>query len=250
MQAKQLCYEISLTAKGGPTGMLALAGSKLNQVLNDLMLNKDLKVNRVTQLLTVQAGAYGPFALEADYLRTYDLFYQIPTAGGATASTQTIFLIPITMEQFDAEFKTPATSNYPYEFATDLSTQAQVWSGGAQGDGVLLSAGNVFVYPQSSGQIVMTHRYMRRQPDIVNPQTSLLEPWFPYDQYLVTAASALLMEITGDNRTMEFRDRAEAMLKPHLIMEGDEQKAVHNIKLDPRHFRFGRGLKPTKAMPI
>ena len=40
------------------------------------------------------------------------------------------------------------------------------------------------------------------------------------------------------------------MLKPHLIMEGDEQSAVHEIKLDPRKFKSNRSLKPTKVAPF
>ena len=39
------------------------------------------------------------------------------------------------------------------------------------------------------------------------------------------------------------------MLRPYLIMEGDEQKAVHEVKLDPRHFRSKRGVRPTKVNP-
>lgn len=129
MQAQQICLLASREAKGG-TGMVAIAGQYLNLELEDLKLNRDLKINRVTQLLTIPPGTYGPFALEADYLRTYDMFYPMPASLGATQSGMIIFLNPITMEQFDAEFKSPSVANYPYEFATDLSTQAQVWSGG------------------------------------------------------------------------------------------------------------------------
>src|SRR4051812_10214048 len=99
--------------------MVALAGQMLNLVLEDLKLNKDLKVNRVTTTLTLQAGTNGPFPLPIDYLRTYDMFYPLQGPNGMTQ-----FLTPITMEQYDEEFKGTQAANYPYEFATDLSTQA------------------------------------------------------------------------------------------------------------------------------
>jgi hypothetical protein len=250
MQAKQICLLANQIAKGAATGMVAIAGQWLNLVLEDLKLNKDLKVNRVTQSITVQPGLYGPFPLEADYLRTYDLFYPLPTSGGGTSSSMTQFLVPITMEQFDAEFKSPSISNYPYEFATDLSTDAQVWTGGTPGSGTKTSAGSLFIYPQTSGAITMTHRYMVNQPDIPAPETSNVTPWFPYTEYLITATAAGMMGVTGDDRSDAYRARAQDMLRPHLIMEGDEQKAVHNIVLDPRRFHFHRGLKPTKASPF
>ena len=249
MQASAICLMASRIAKGG-AGMVSIAGQWLNLVLEDLKLNKNLKVNRVTQSITVQPGVYGPFALEADYLRTYDLFYPLPVAGGGTASSMTQFLTPVTMAQFDAEFKSPSISNYPYEFATDLSTQAQVWSGGSQGSGTLTSAGQLFVYPQSSGTIVMTHRYMKDQPDMATPETSTQAPWFEYTEYLITATAANMMGVTGDDRFAQYRQMAQDMLRPHLIMEGDEQEAVHSVDLDPRRFKFKRGLKPTKASPL
>lgn len=230
--------------------MVAMAGQYLNIVLEDLKLNKNLKINRVTQTITVTGGTNGPFALEADYLRTYDLFYPLPTSGGGTSQGLTQFLAPITMEQYDAEFKDPSMANYPYEFATDLSTDAQVWSGGNPGDGTKTSAGNLYIYPQSSGQIALTHRYMKDQPDLVSPETSTLTPWFPYTLYLIKETAACLMGVTGDDREMQFHQLAAEMLRPHLIMSGDEQSAVHQVKLDPRHFRFPKGLKPTKAAPF
>lgn len=210
-------------------------------ILEDLVLNKNLKVNRVTQMITLPANTFGPVNLESDYLRTYDLFYPIPTTGAPGSQTGIpIELIPITMQQMDAEFKSPSVSNYPYEFATDLSTQAQVASG---------TAGQLFVYPQSSGQIVLTHRYMVKQPTIVTPESSSTVPWFTFTNYLVTRVAAEVMQDTGDDRREAFLKDCEVMLQPYLIMEGDEQSAVHEIKLDPRHFRFRGALKPVKTYP-
>lgn len=249
MQAKAICLLASQVAKGGP-GMVAIAGQWLNIVLENLKFKYNLQMNRVTVPITVQAAAYGPFPLEADYLRTYDLFYQMPASGGATQSSVTIFLNPVTMEQFDAEFKSPSISNYPFEFANDLSTDAQVWSGGSQGAGTKLSSGNMFIYPQSSAQLTLTHRYMKDQPDIASPQSATAAPWFPYTDYLVEATAAGLMGVTGDSRKPEYEASALDKLRPYLIQEGDEQQTVHSVRLDPRRFRLHTGLRPTKAMPF
>jgi hypothetical protein len=248
MQAAQIVQLACRIAKG--PAMVQLGGQMLTLVLEDLVLNKNLKVNRVTQSITVGPGSYGPFALESDYLRTYDLFYPMPSTAAPFTSGLTIFLTPITMEQFDSEFKDPSMANYPYEFATDLSTQAQVWSGGTAGAGTITQAGNLFVYPQSSGNLVLTHRYMRNQPAIPNPETSPTTPWFAFTDYLIQRTAWRMMGITGDDRTKEWEDSTDRMLRPHLIMSGDEQEAVHAITLDPRHFHFARGLKPVKTYPF
>lgn len=412
LTAAQICLLASQEAKGG-TGMVAIAGQYLNLVLQDLVLNRDLKVNRVTQSVTVATGTNGPFALESDYLRTYDMFYPLQGPNGMTQ-----FLVPITMEQYDAEFKATQTANYPYEFATDLSTQAQtpaptlptiitdirvalpsggyltppsvifgttsgsgasalgrlgaigakaiagftglvegqrltvvggifdrpcileimfgglvlgvvdpgsyssipgnpsvvpgnftqtggastintvdangqptnlhplmIWGladpvlvsggvnylpgdlafpqGGVSGvppnvDGTYAitiapatggSAGNFFIYPQSNGQLVITHRYMRNQPDIVTPETSSVVPWFPYQDYLVKMTAARMMGATGDDRQSAYLAECENMLRPHLIMSGDEQQTVQAVRLDPRTFKSNRGLRPVKTNP-
>jgi hypothetical protein len=239
MLSRDICLLASRIAKGG-TGMVAIAGQMLTLVLEDLKYNRNLKVNRVTQSLVIPPATYGPFALEADYLRTYDLFYPMPASGGGTVSGLTIFLTSITMEQFDAEFKSPSTTNYPYEYATDLSSQVLVAG---------TTAGNLFVYPQTSGQLTLTHRYMKNQPDIASPEASTVVPWFASNDYLVAATAARMMGVTGDGREGEYMAKADKLLAPYLIMEGDEQQTVKNIRLDPRHFRAQQGLKPVKSYP-
>lgn len=221
--------------------MVAISGQCLNIVLEDLWLVRDLKVNRVTQAPVVQGGTYGPFELPEKYARTYDMWYPLPAAGGALSSSMTQFLTPITMEQFDAEFKSPSISNYPYEFATDLSEEALAASTNG--------SGYFYIYPQTSGQIVLTHRYMIKRDALVNPENSSVIPWFAHTKYLINATAAQMMGVTGDDRRLEYESISEKLLAPYLIQQGDEQPAVVQVKLDPRHFHFNRGLKPTKAMP-
>lgn len=210
-------------------GYLTQGGQALNLVLNDLVIHRDLKVNRKTAFITVQTGKNGPFNLESDYLRTYDMFYP--------QNNLPYFLHPVSLEQYDAEFKDPSISNYPYEFATDLSVEAQTASG---------TAGQLYIYPQSSGQIVLTHRYMVNRADITTPESSSLVPWFNDQDYLIQATAYRMMRITDDTRYDKFVIDCENMLRTHLIMEGDEQEVVKSVGLDPRRFKFNRNLKPTK----
>ncbi|KVN55392.1 MULTISPECIES: hypothetical protein [Burkholderia] len=228
LQAQQIVARACAVAKC--PGFIQQGGIYLNMVLEDLWLHRDLKINRVTEFITVQANNYGPFALPLNYLRPYDLFFQ--------QNNLPYFLHPISTEEWDQEFKDPSIANYPYEFMTILydETTAQTNQ----------SAGQLFIYPQSSGQITLTHRYMVKQPDIATPETSTVIPWFPDQQYLIKATAVELMGETDDTRQEVWRAQCEAMLRTHLIMEGDEQQVVKSVRLDPRRFHTNRTLKPTK----
>lgn len=255
MQLQQICLLASQKAKGGGltfgSGMTPIAGQFLNTALERLKLVYNLKMNRVTiPAFQLPAGTNGPAALPADYLRLYDWSYPLPTSGGGTSQGLPQFIRPLTMEQYDAEFKDPSMANYPYYWASDVSTQAQVWSGGNYGNGTMTSAGQIFWYPQSSGILNTIFRYMKNQPDYATPETSTLSPWFTFSDYLITETAALLCTVTGDDREAQWHKEAMDMLRPFLIMEGDEQETVHEIKLDPRRFHFQRNLKPTKSSPL
>lgn len=228
LQAQQIVQLARSIAKC--PGFTQQSGQCLNLVLDDLCLHRDLKMNRETQPITVNTNSNGPFALEADYLRTYDLFFQ--------QNNLPYFLHPISIEEYDQEFKDPSIANYPYEFATILYDAATAAAIG--------SAGQLFIYPQSSGQITLTHRYMQSRPPIAAPETSSAIPWFPDQDYLIKATAVRLMEITDDTRHDAFAAQCEGMLRTHLIMEGDEQSVVKSVRLDPRRFHTNRTLKPTK----
>ena len=228
LQAQQIVQRACAIAKC--PGWLSQGGIYLNMVLEDLWLHRDLKINRVTEPLVVAANNYGPFTLPLNYLRTYDLFF--------LQNNLPYFLHPISTEEWDQEFKDPSIANYPYEFMTLLYDETT-----AQANN---SAGQIFIYPQSSGQITLTHRYMVKQPDISTPESSTVIPWFPDQNYLIKATAVELMGETDDTRQESFRAQCEAMLRTHLIMEGDEQAVVKSIRLDPRRFHTNRTLKPTK----
>ena len=210
-------------------GFTALGGRSLNLVLSDLVLHRDLKVNRKFLPFTAQAGSNGPFSLGSDYLRTYDMWYEV--------SNFPYFLFPLGQDQYDAMFKDPSIANYPYAFATDL------------GSAPVTGNKSVFVFPQSNSSLTINHRYMRNRPDIPNPETSAVIPWFQDVDYLVHATATRIMKITDDQRYETFVAEGERMLKTHLIMEGDEQQVAKSIKLDPNRFHFNRAIRPTKESP-
>lgn len=211
-------------------GFTVQGGRALNLVLSDLVLHRNLKVNLVTATIVVPPNSNGPFNLEANYLRTYDLWFQI--------SGEPYFLNPCSLKQLDSEPQQSGLSSYPFEWASDLSLVA---SGGL---------GHLFVYPQSNTGVSLTHRYYLQQADIVTPETSATVPWFSDQDYLVQATTARLMRITDDSRYERFVADCENMLRMHLMTEGDEQQVVKSVQLDPRRFRVGGSNRPTKLDPF
>jgi hypothetical protein len=90
---------------------------------------------------------------------------------------------------------------------------------------------------------------MINRADISTPESSSAKPWFPDQDYLIHATAMRLMKITDDARYEKFVADGEAMLRTHLIMEGDEQQVVKSIRLDPQRFHMNRTLRPTKLNP-
>ena len=225
--AKQIVADACMIAKC--PGFLAQGGRQLNFVLSDLVLHRNLKVNLVTDYITVTANNNGPFTLEANYLRTYDLWYNV--------NGEPFFLYPCSLKEFDSEERQSGLSNYPYEWASDLSPVA------AGNPGLL------YVYPQSNTGVTLTHRYYLKQPDITAPETSSTIPWFEDQDYLMMATAMRLMRMTDDDRYQQFVVDCEKLLEKHLLTEGDEQQVVKEVILDPRRFHVGGSNRPTKLDP-
>ena len=223
LTASQIVVEACQIAKC--PGYLAQAGRALNLTLQDLVLHRNLKVNLVMATIAVPANTNGPFDLEATYLRTYDMWFDID--GDAH------FLNPCSLKQLDAENLTDGTASYPYQWASDLS-------------GAL---GQLYIYPRSNVALTITHRYYLQQPDITDPQTSSTIPWFSDSDYLVTATAARLMRITDDERRPAYIAECNEMIRSHLLTEGDEQQVVKEVILDPRRFRVRASNRPTKRDP-
>ena len=201
----------------------------MNFVLDDLSMHRNLKVNLVTAPIVVPANNNGPFNLESDYLRTYDMFFLV--------SGEPYFLSPCSLKEKDQEIQQAGQSNYPYEWASDLSGKPTV------GYGIF------YIYPQSNTGLTLTHRYYLRQAQIVSPETSATVPWFEDQDYLIQAVAARMMRITDDDRYDRFMADCEHMIGKHLLTEGDEQQVVKEVQLDPRRFRVGGSNRPTKLDP-
>lgn len=216
-------------------GWIVQAGQFLNLTLKDLWLHRDLKVNLKTQTIAIGTST-GPYNLEPDYQRTYDLFY--------LQNGLPYFLKPGTLAFFDMQFVSSGISNYPYLYATDLSSAAIV----ASTVGLVTGGGQIYVYPQSSAAITLTHRYMQQQAEISAPETSTVIPWFSDQDYLITATARRLMQVSDDARLQSFIENEGAMLRMHLIMAADdEQQIVKRVELDPWTFRGRRSSRPTKV---
>lgn len=230
LTAAEICTKARGIAKCA--GYSTQSGEDLNLVLSDLVLHRNLKINRYPATVSVTAGTNGPFNLPDDYLRTYDLFYVL--------NGIPYFLDPMGLDQYDALYKDPSIANYPSRFATDLQPQAAT-----PDTGIAL----LYIYPQSNAAIDLTHRYMIRRDDISTPAASSSIPWFPDQDYLVHATATRLMKLTDDARWPTFVEQGEAMLRQHLLTEGDEQQVVKEVRLDPQRFRTFQRLKPTKTQP-
>ena len=228
LTAAQIVTKACAIAKA--PGFTTQGGQDLNLVLNDLVLHRDLKLNRFSSTVSVTSGSIGPFNLPANYLRTYDLFYEV--------DGQKYFLNPASTEQYDANYQGSDIANYPYEYQTDLQPQAAT-----PDTGIAL----LYIYPPSNAALTLTHRYMIRRADITTPQTSSSIPWFPDQDYLIHATAVRLMKLTDDQRYERFNTDAENMLRTHVIMDGDEQKVVKEVRLDPRRFRIHGRLRSTKV---
>ena len=226
--ASQIVQEACAIAK--VPGYLAQGGRNLNLTLHDLVMHRNLKVNLVPTTITFAAATNGPFNLETDYARTYDLFYYVDSTP--------YFLEPASLREYDQEPVPLGINNYPYEFATDLSGVPTV------GYGLL------YIYPQFSTQTTCTHRYFKLRPEITSPETSSAIPWFEDQDYLIHATATRLMRITDDDRYLAWQQEGEVLLRKHLLMEGDEQQVVKEVKLDPRRFKVSGGNRPTKSDPF
>lgn len=227
LPASQIVTDATQIAKC--PGYLAQGGRALNLTLADLVMHRNLKVNLITEFIPITANSNGPWNLNANYARTYDLVFYV--------SGEPYFLNPCSLKQYDAEIQQLGLSTYPYEWATDLSPVA---SGGV---------GLMYTYPWANQPYTLTHRYYTRQADITSPQTSATVPWFEDQDYLIHAVATRLMKITDDDRYGDFEAKGEMLLKKHLMTEGDEQQVVKEVILDPRRFRTAGGSRPTKLDP-
>src|SRR5260370_2274288 len=139
LQAQQI-VSLACTIAKCP-GLVSEGGQFLNMTLEDLWLHRDLKINRKTESIVVQANNFGPFTLPLNYLRTYDLFFQ--------QNNLPYFLNPISTEEYDQEFKDPSIANYPYELMTIFTDETTSHPANPPR--------HLFIYPPPSHQLTLPH---------------------------------------------------------------------------------------------
>lgn len=230
-------------------GFTDQAGNLLNMILSDLCETYDLDVAKGTYNFNFQPGLIttnrypnvqpggGPYALPADFLRMVDDKSAIWFLLGVPYAMK-----PCDLSEYDNEVQQAGNQSYPYVFATDMST--------APPNG---PAANALVWPPASGAFPVQIRYRRQMPDILNPATSSVVPWFPNQAYLVTRLTGELMRISDDERMNAFLgegpEGAQGILRRYLVLKDDSTDRAQCVKLDRR--RFGSNfslLKNTKSV--
>jgi len=251
LTAAQICAIAQQNARA--PGLSAQAGQLLNVVLSDLCQNYDLDVTKQTYsflLPTSQVNSLGQAYqnLPSNYLRgiRYESFYVI--------SGVPYPMIPCDLEEFDMLVEQAGLANFPVFYTTDLSlagvTNSATGSGGA--------AVPVMLFWQvPSGNYPATVRYYSQMPDIINPQSSSVVPWFPNQNYLITELTGRLMQLTDDERADAVLSNDEerhpqgsrVLLRRYLAMKDDKGTRTQTVQLDRRRFgtSFDR-LRNTKSI--
>jgi len=243
LTAQQIVTQACAIARAN--GFLSLAGQQLNNVLQELCLTYDIVLNRKTTTINLSTGSSvgivglgsGPYLLPLDYLRLdgNEIVYRVY---GVPYK-----MIRITLEEFDSLVQQAGISNYPEQYATDLSQDAVAKWG----------APVLYVWPPSGGNYQPQLRYWALQADIATPETSLTVPWFTSTNYLITRIAGEIMKITGDQRASTFLgegpDGAQGILNRFLKLQHDDEGMAKAVSLDRRHFgkSFSR-LPQTKTL--
>jgi hypothetical protein len=215
-------------------GMTVQAGQILNRILTELTQDYDLPIALHTSTISLIPGApnagTGPYSLPTDYMRlaSNEAFYHI---------NQTPYVMrQITLAEFDALINATGIANYPYNYATDVST----------------TPASLYVYPPPNASIDLTIRYYGTLPEIANPETSPTVPWFPCQSYLSTRLRGELMAIARNPSYVTFLTDTPAgapgILRRWLQLQGDREATAQQIILDRRWFGSGGTRYPASKI--
>lgn len=248
LTAQQICELAQQDAKC--PGFSVQAGQNLNMVLADLCQNYDLEraagfvsfnfvqgmISTLPSFPNVAPGG-GPYALPMDYLRAKidDVIFTDNTPSGANTPYK---MINVDLAGFDILVQQSGLVSYPSIYATDLTLQ-------------YADTPVMVVWPPPNGNYPVNIRYQRQMPDIANPATSGIVPWFPNSQYLRTRLAAELMKLTDDTRQQVMDQAADETLRRYLRLKDDSSSRASTVKLDPRRFGPDRSTLPnTKTVWI
>ena len=223
MTGNQICAMARQISKA-PAGYTAQSQQMLQLVLDDLSINRNLRVNLVTSPLPLPAHVNGPIDLPGQCQRIYDLIY---TVNGISHE-----ITPVDWDYYDGLVISPQVTNFPFHYAVDSSPTSV--------DG---TAAHIWIYPLSNSPLGCQLRYFTKRPAMTNFD---VVPWFVDQDYLLHAVSTQLMKITNDDRWPAFVAAGEEMLRKHLVMEGNRLNQPIRVKLDAMMYRPRSSLRPTK----
>lgn len=217
-------------------GFTAQAGDLLNVILQDLAQDYDFAIARGTFTFNmptqVDSLNRNFMNFPTDYLRALpdECFYYI--------SGVPYNLIPVDLSEFDLMVAQAGLSNFSVIFATDMSVSPPM----------------AFFWMPSSGAYPAILRYQRQMPDISNPVTSSVVPWFPNQNYLLKRLTGELCIGYDDDRAAQLlSDEAPGgagyILRKYIQLKDDSSNRAKTVKLDRR--RFGgsfNNLRNTKLV--
>lgn len=208
-------------------GRTTQAGQLLNMILGDLAQTVDLDTIRKTATLSISPQSDTPhfYNLPSDYLRMYDIFYSVEG---------TIFTpVQWSLEELDAAYTASGISNYPTNWATDVSTTPV----------------SIAFYPPPAVDLTINFRYRPQTSDITNPETSATVPWFPNQLLLLKQLCIQVGDVAGgEDRTLRWEQEVERRMRKYLIMDDDKEHFSQTVKLDQRLFRPNLNLPPSKVL--
>jgi hypothetical protein len=236
-------------------GFTAQAGDYLNITLQSLCQSYDFDTakqtysfNFNTAQLNGNGQAYQNFP--ANYLRGIrnECFYYI--------SGVPYPMIPFDLEEFDMLVQTAGLSNFPVFFTVDMSLNGMVNSPVVGVPGTLGVPVALFWMPPS-GNYPMTVRFFSQMPDIANPASSNVVPWFPNTEYLIKQVAGLLCQDADDERAdalmsgddEKYPQGAGCILRRYLNLKDDKSNRAKQVQLDRRAFgRRWDTLRNTKQI--
>lgn len=217
-------------------GRTIQAGQMLNLILANYALTLDLDTVRLTTVLNIGSQATTPYfyALPSNYLRMSDgdIFYNV--LGQVFVPKQ------FTLAELDASYTAAGISNYPEWWASDVSTTPQATAG---------TSPSIAFYPPPAVPLAVTIRYRPTSLDITNPETSSQVPYYPDQLGLLKELCIQTGDVAGgDDRSARWEKEVERRMSKYLQMDDDKEGYSQTVKLDPRYFRNGVNLPPSKKL--
>lgn len=212
-------------------GRTSQVGQMLNLILADYAQTMDEDVIRKTATLNIGPQATIPYfyALPADYLRFYDIFYLV--------NGEPFYLTQMPLSDLDQQYTGSGIDNYPEQFATDMSQNPQPTAGASP---------SISFFPPPSIPLAVTVRYRPQTADIVTPETSATVPWFPNQRLLLKELCMEAGSLSDDSRVGNWEQEVERRMKKYMTLADDSEGFSMTVKLDPRQFRPRNNFPPSK----